>query len=165
MQIEICPTSLADKRTIWNLFQFYCYDTSIEDGYDVEADGFFSLSADYFAQYWDKPRWSAHLVRANGAIAGFVLIEPSDVLPHAQEIGDLFILKRWRRQGIAEHVAKQFLARRTETWAITVFNEWRDARSFWTKMFSHPALSVDQQLADPDGRDTTVFVLEPNMAA
>lgn len=163
--LEILPAGLDDKTTIWNLFQFYCYDTSNYDGYDVEADGKYKMCADYFGQYWTLPRWSAYLLKIDGAPAGFALIEPSDAVEEAQELADLFIMSRFRRRGIARQVVQHFMAQRTIPWTITTFNEGADAIAFWQQLFSMPQFQVSHTLPDPDGRDATVHVLLPNVVS
>ena len=165
MSLQICQLTDDHKPLIWNVFQFYCYETSIEDECDLEENGLYSLSSEYFAQYWINPRWSAHLLRWNGAIAGFALIEPSEALDSAQELADLFVVKRFRRKGIARDVALHFMAERTIPWTVVVFQEAHDAQSFWSKLFSTPQLSPNRKLPDPHDRAATVFVLEPNIAA
>ncbi len=164
MHLEICAHTGEHKAVIWNVFQFYCYETSVEDEYDLEANGLYALSDEYFAQYWSDPRWSAHLLRWDGAIAGFALIEASEALHGAQELADLFVLKRFRRRGIARDVALHFMVRRSVPWTVVVFDEAQEARAFWSSMFAHPSLKPSRQVADPDGRAVAVYVLEPNLA-
>ena len=165
MPLEICPHSDDHKAVIWNVYQFYCYDTSIEDEYDLEESGLYSLSDEYFSQYWTHPRWSAHLLRWDGVVAGFALIEASEALDNAQELADVFVLKRYRRRGIARAVALHFLSHRVVPWTIVVFDEAMDAQAFWKSMFKEPQLQPDRRVADPDGRAVTVHVLEPNHIA
>ena len=165
MTLEICLPQNEHKQVIWNMFQFYCYDISTQDGCDLEDSGLYSLSPDYFAQYWTKPRWSAHLLRWEGAIAGFALIEDSDALPAGLEIADLFVMKRFRRHGIARQVVRHFMAEREMPWTVVVFDEAAEAKAFWASMFQLPGLTPSRQVADPDGRDVTVHVFEPTIAA
>lgn len=159
---QILPAGLEYKNTIWNMFQFYCYDTSVYDGYDVEADGNYKMCADYFAQYWQLPRWSAYIVKVDGALAGFALIEPSDAVAEAQELADLFIMRRFRRRGVAQQVVSHFMATRAIPWTITTFDDAPDATAFWQQMFLRPEFQVSQTLADPDGREATVHLLPAN---
>lgn len=147
------------------MFQFYCYDTSVYDGYDVEESGFYFMSAEYFSQYWSTPTWRAHLLGWNGAIAGFALIEDSDAVSGALEIADLFVMRRFRRHGIAAKVALRFMEQREVPWTIVVFDDADDAKSFWGAMFKVHALTPSRTLPDPDGRAATVHVLEANAAA
>ena len=165
MTIEICSHTADHKPVIWNLFQFYCYDTSIEDRYDVEETGLYSLSPEHFAQYWTLPHWSAHLLRWNGAVAGFALIEPSDALPGGMELADLFVMARFRRHGIGRHVVQHFMSVRTVPWTVVVFDEATGAQAFWHSIFQNPLFAPSRQVPDPDGRDVTTHVLEPTIAA
>lgn len=162
MSLEICPHQDLHQQVIWNLFQFYCYDTSVYDGYDVEETGFYAMSQEYFAQYWTRPNWRAHLLRWNGAIAGFALLEDSDAVSGAMEIADLFVMRRMRRHGIAAKVVRHFMESREVPWTVVVFDDADDAKAFWASMFRMPALAPSRQLADPDGRDATVHVLDAN---
>jgi predicted acetyltransferase len=164
MPLEICSHNDDHKAVIWNVYQFYCYETSIEDEYDLEESGLYSLSAEYFAQYWTNPRWSAHLLRWDGVIAGFALIEASEALVEAQELADLFVLKRFRRRGIAREVAFHFMAQRSVPWTVVVFDEAQDANSFWKHMFTEPRFRPARQVPDPHNRAVTVHVLERNIA-
>nr|WP_315473052.1 GNAT family N-acetyltransferase [uncultured Undibacterium sp.] len=163
MPLEICAHSDQDKLTIWNLFQFYCYDTSNYDGYDVESNGLYSMSESYFSQYWTEPVWRAHVLRVDGAIAGFALIEPSDAVSGGMEIADLFIMSRFRRRGIAKEVVLHFMTRRVVPWTVVVYDDAADAKAFWSAMFLDPAITPTSTAADPDGRQVTVYVLEKNL--
>lgn len=164
IKIEICASDVRDKEVILNLFQLYLYDTSVEDPDDLGDDGRYSYSENYFAQYWSEPLWSAHLIRVDGVIAGFVLVEASELIAGAQEFADLFILKRYRRRGVAEHVALRFLLIRQVSWVVVVFNDATEANLFWKKLFLHPQLGFSRHFPDPDGRAAEVYVLEQNNA-
>lgn len=159
---EICRCAESDKSIIWNMFQFYCYDTSEYDGYDVQPNGFYRMCADYFAQYWTQPRWSAYLLRVDGALAGFALIEPSDVDANALELADLFIMRKYRRRGLAQFVVEHFLGQRDTPWTITVFDDAGDAKAFWQRIFGLPGMQVTQVFADPDDRAAQVHWLPAN---
>lgn len=161
INIEICDTNSAHKKTITNLLQLYFYDTSIEDACDIEEDGIFSYSEEYLSRYWSEPDWGAHLIRVNEKIAGFAFVSPSDVLDDAQEFADVFILKRYRRIGVASKVALHFLSERSRAWTVVVFNEAHDAKAYWNKLFMLPQLTVVKQFPHPED-DATVYVLEPN---
>jgi predicted acetyltransferase len=111
LPIELLHTTPDQAELIRNLYQFYAYESSDWEQEDVEVDGRFYIHEEHLQRYWQSPGWSASLVLADGFIAGFVLVERSE-LPgfDALELADLFILKRYRRQGIGRAVANQFLA-------------------------------------------------------
>ena len=62
------------------------------------------------------------MILVDGFIAGFVLIERSE-LPGlaATELADLFILKRYRRQGIGKAIAQQLLCSGTGDWLLRCY--------------------------------------------
>ncbi|MFF5865562.1 GNAT family N-acetyltransferase [Pseudomonas sp. NPDC012596] len=110
LPIELLPTTADQAELIRNLYQFYAYESSDWEQEDVEVDGRFYVHEEHLQRYWACEGWSANLVLVDGFIAGFVLVERSE-LPgiDASELADLFILKRYRRQGIGRAVAQQML--------------------------------------------------------
>jgi predicted acetyltransferase len=70
------------------------------------------------------------VLKVDGALAGFALIEPSEVMDDALELADLFIMQRYRRRGIAEQVVRHFLQQRMQPWTIITFDDAPDACTF-----------------------------------
>ncbi len=110
MQIQLIQTSAEQLPLIRNLYQFYAYESSDWEEEDVETDGRFYVHDPYLALYWQREDWSAQLILVDGFIAGFLLIERSE-LPgvDALEFADLFILKKYRRQGIGRALVEQVI--------------------------------------------------------
>ncbi|MGE8382552.1 MAG: GNAT family N-acetyltransferase [Pseudomonas putida] len=110
LPIALLPTTADQVPLIRNLYQFYSYESSDWEQEDVEVDGRFYIHDEHLQRYWQDDGWGAYLVLADGFIAGFVLVERSE-LPgiDALELADLFILKKYRRQGIGQAVALQLL--------------------------------------------------------
>ncbi len=110
LPLALLPTTIDQAPLIRNLYQFYCYESSDWEQEDVEADGRFYIHEEHLHRYWQDDGWGAYLVLVDGFIAGFVLVERSE-LPgiDAHELADLFILKKYRRQGIGQAVALQLL--------------------------------------------------------
>ncbi|QQE86232.1 GNAT family N-acetyltransferase [Pseudomonas putida] len=110
LPIELRTTTPDQADLIRNLYQFYAYESSDWEQEDVEVNGRFYIHEEHLQRYWLAEGWSANLVLVDGFIAGFVLVERSE-LPgiNASELADLFILKRYRRQGIGRAVALQVL--------------------------------------------------------
>lgn len=105
MKIEIIPAGIEQLQLVRNLFQFYSYDSSDWENEDIGADGLFYMYDPYFNQYWETEGWSANLVMVNDLIAGFLMIERSDI-PNldAPEFADFFLLKKFRRLGLGRAV-------------------------------------------------------------
>lgn len=129
--IELLQTGPEQADLVRNLYQFYAYESSDWEQEDVEVDGRFYLHEPHFERYWQSPDWAAHLVLVDGFIAGFVLVERSE-LPgiDALELADLFILKRYRRQGVGRAVALQLLSDGRVDWLLRCYAGDAPAMSF-----------------------------------
>lgn len=130
--LELHVTQADQAHLIRNLYQFYAYETSDWEQEDVDGDGRFYIHEEYLARYWQEPGWSAQLVTVEGAIAGFVLIERSEVPGiDALELADLFILKKYRRQGIGRSVALHVMSDTREPWLVRFHQQDEVAQAFW----------------------------------
>ena len=134
MQIELVPTVAEQAPLIANLYQFYAYESSDWEEEDVETDGRFYIHEPHLARYWREPGWSAQLILADGIIAGFLLIERSE-LPgiDAPEFADLFLLKKYRRQGIGRALVHQLMGDGS-TWLLRFYRQDELAHAFWQQL-------------------------------
>ncbi|PWB35094.1 GNAT family N-acetyltransferase [Pseudomonas sp. SDI] len=130
--LELVATGPEEIELIRNLYQFYAYETSDWEQEDVEVDGRFYIHDEHLRRYWDTPQWSANLVLVDGFIAGFMLIERSE-LPgiEAQELADLFILKRYRRRGFGRLLAREVLMNAEHAWLVRFYEQDEAAAAFW----------------------------------
>lgn len=130
--IELVETGPEHADLIRNLYQFYAYESSDWEQEDVEVDGRFYIHEEHLARYWQDAEWSAHLILVDGFIAGFLLIERSE-LPgiDALELADLFILKKYRRHGIGRAVATQVLLSGEGAWLVRFYRQDETALAFW----------------------------------
>lgn len=130
--LELVPTDLEQMPLIRNLYQFYAYESSDWEQEDVEVDGRFYIHDEHLLRYWQEPGWSAQLLLVDGFIAGFLLIERSE-LPgvDALELADLFILKKYRRRGIGRALATQVLMSGEDNWLVRFYGQDETAVAFW----------------------------------
>jgi predicted acetyltransferase len=135
--LELVPTDLEQMPLIRNLYQFYAYESSDWEQEDVEVDGRFYIHDEHLVRYWQEPGWSAELLLVDGFIAGFLLIERSE-LPgvDALELADLFILKKYRRRGIGRAVVTQVLTSGEENWLVRFYGQDEIAVAFWRSVLS-----------------------------
>jgi predicted acetyltransferase len=77
------------------------------------------------------------LLLVDGFIAGFLLIERSE-LPgvDALELADLFILKKYRRQGIGRALATQVLMSGEDNWLVRFYGQDEIALAFWRSVLA-----------------------------
>lgn len=150
MQIELVPTTAEQLPLIANLYQYYAYESSDWEEEEVEADGRFYIHEPHLQRYWSEPQWSANLILADGFIAGFLLIERSE-LPEldALEFADLFILKKYRRQGIGRALAHQVLSGQ-HNWLVRFYPQDLVAAAFWRQVLAELPRPVRQIVLDDE---------------
>src|SRR5215470_1806107 len=85
------------------LMQLYLYDLGTIDGWNIGTDGYFG-NPEKIERFWTERGRRSFFIRADGALAGFVLIrdEASYAGQGTHEISEFFVLRKFRRQGIGE---------------------------------------------------------------
>lgn len=162
MQIELVPASADQLPLIRNLYQFYAYESSDWEQEDVELDGRFYIHEPHLQRYWQEADWQALLILVDGFIAGFLLIERSE-LPgvDALEFADLFVLKKYRRQGIGRVLVEQVIVSGGGDWLVSFYGEDALASSFWRALFAELPLRVQQLDADSEQPGLLSYLLSP----
>jgi predicted acetyltransferase len=151
MHLELIPASSEHLPLLGNLYQFYAYESSDWEQEDVEIDGRFYVSEAYLQLYWQRPDWSAQIILLDGFIAGFLLIERSDVPGvNALEFADLFILKKYRRQGIGRALVEQVIIASGRPWLVSYYQQDPLAVPFWQTLLRELPFACVQQLPDSD---------------
>lgn len=139
-------------EALFRLFQLYYYEGSDWADEDIGPDGLFDASPAQIADYINDPAKGAYWIRKDGALAGFVVTEPF-TLPNgsvAEEVADLFILKRYRRQGLAFEAVHALARTFTGPWLVAIFRDDTRAGAFWQRLFaSLPPYSV-RSYEDPN---------------
>lgn len=147
LTVELIPTAPDQIDLIRNLYQFYAYESSDWEQQDVELDGRYYIHEEHLLRYWQEPDWSASVLLINGEVAGFMLVERSE-LPgiDALELADLFILKKYRRRGIGRALMGQVLMGGHENWLVRYSLQDDAADAFWNKVLEdlpRPARAIE----------------------
>ena len=160
MSFQLIATTAEQLPLIRNLYQFYAYESSDWELEDVEADGRFYVHDPYLALYWQRPGWSAQLILLDGFIAGFLLLERSEIAGvDAQEFADLFLLKKYRRQGIGRALVEHVILASQQPWVISFYPQDPLAVPFWQNMLRELPWRSVQQLADADEPELLTYLL------
>lgn len=133
----------AEAGALAQLFQLYCYDNAAWSGEDVLADGRYDVCDAALAEYVHAPEHTATWIEVDGALAGFFLTEPgmAGAVP-VQEFSDFFILKKYRRRGLALEVVRRVLLENDSsdtgntTWLVAMFRDDAAACAFWQQAFA-----------------------------
>lgn len=142
----------GEAAALFQLFQLYHYENSDWAAEDVGEDGLFDACAVAIGDYVSDPAKGAYWIRKDGALAGFVVTEPVTLADGsvAQELADLFILKRYRRQGLALAAVRELALTFQGAWLVAVYRDDTRAASFWRQAFASLALSSVRQYEDAE---------------
>jgi predicted acetyltransferase len=145
MKIDIVVATAEDFAVVANLFELYAYDLSEFMGFDVGRTGRYGLPQSLW-NYWGgaagtgehkwPPEWRGHpfLVHADDKLAGFALVKQlSDT---AFDMGEFFILRKYRRTGLGAHVACAMFDRFPGTWDVRELPPNLPAQAFWRKIIA-----------------------------
>ena len=135
MNIEVTPATVNERPILRHLMELYQYDFSEFDGADLGPTGVYDYP--YLDHYWVEPERSPFLVRVDGNLAGFVLVARYNYLTGLKDtwvMAEFFILRKYRHQGIGEHVARIIFDQFPGAWQVGQIFENPSATAFWRKV-------------------------------
>jgi predicted acetyltransferase len=135
MQLDVLPVPIEDKPVLANLLELYMHDFSEFTGWDISEHGLYGYR--YLDHYWTESGRHPFLVRVNGQLAGFALVTIL-VLDERSEIwmSEFFILRKYRRQGIGEAVARQLFDQFPGQWSVAQMDRNVAAQRFWRALIN-----------------------------
>ena len=150
MNPELVPATAEDSPVIVNLWPLYQYDISELGGQLPNAYGLFEDDGVRSYDYSQPLRvWFArpghlfpYIIRVDGRAAGFVMIGKSPA--HAPKgcdyfVHEFFLLRPFRRRGIAAEMARQLFSQLRGKWELWVIPENAPALAFWRKVIGETA--------------------------
>lgn len=135
MDVVLQPIGVERRQTVDNLFQLYVHDFTdfwttrqVELGEDGRFPPYPFLDA-----YWEDPERAAFLIRAGGALAGFVLLNrhSHSGKPADWNVAEFFVARHYRRGGVGRQAALAAITARPGQWEIAVARRNAPAQTFW----------------------------------
>jgi len=138
MNIVLRKLTKSDLPAFSMLWQFYQYHQSAFDNEDIDSSGRFDIDEEYLSDVAaEEEECDAYLVVVDNNIAGFVTVEPTEILDSEMpELSDIFILPKYRSKGIAFHVVSQLMLNDSLKWHVAVYEKDREALKFWDRLFA-----------------------------
>lgn len=137
VDIRVRAALPADTLLIQNLIQLYTHDFSefwagTARG-DVNAEGRFDAYP--LEPYWSKEHWSASLVWCDRSVAGFALVndETHSGVPADRNMGEFFILRKYRGRGVGSVAADLVFSQHPGSWEVAVTRKNTRAWKFWRR--------------------------------
>lgn len=133
--INLIPAVETDYTTLHNLARFYSYDISEfygdEPGWEMEDDGLYGVGID-FKKYFNNKHSFPFLIRYNGELAGFAIIDKDSIDPSAEfNMAQFFILRTYKRKGLGKKAAFQCFEKFKGSWEVHVMPKNEAAYLFW----------------------------------
>ena len=133
MKVTLIPALSFDF--VNNLFQYYIYDMSEFTGWAPYANGTFKVvdSLTMLSDYWHKADHFPYLIMVGEEVAGFSLIRKYPQRDDTFDMGQFFVLRKFKRQGIGEAAFKLSVQAHPGKWLIRVLPDNLGAKAFWDK--------------------------------
>lgn len=155
-QVTLEPAGPDRRGTVENLFQLYVHDFAdfwTTRQVELGEDGRFP---DYppLARYWSEPdRWP-FLIRADGQLAGFVLLDRLNHSGRATDwnVGEFFVARHYRRDGVGLAAALAAITPRPGQWEIAVSRRNTGAQAFWRNFAARAASGPVEEIDQDDDR-------------
>ncbi len=135
MNIEIV-SARESEPVVHKLFALYIHDLSEIVGVDVQDDGAFAMPGSY-PGWWDGSD-SRHpfLFRADGKLAGFALVRRLSAESVTHDMGEFFVLRKYRRAGVGREVAYALFDRFPGAWEVRELPSNVPAQGFWRRIIA-----------------------------
>ncbi|SEK73245.1 Predicted acetyltransferase [Pseudomonas sp. NFIX51] len=156
-QIELHPAQRDELECIENLMQFFMYEFSEWLPLKLGRHGLFQIQPK--TEYWRQPGTRPWLLRVDGELAGFAIVDDQVHFAEAQyNLAYFFVVRRFRGRGIGRQVVRQLLELLPGHWQIFHIDDNRPARDFWARVI--PTLVGDAYSCHPitaDGYPCTLY--------
>jgi len=144
------------RAAVENLFQFYVHDFAdfwAERQVEFGEDGRFPTYPP-LAAYWSEEGAEPYLIRADGKLAGFALIDrhSHSGLPVDFNMGEFFVARHYRREGVGRQAALQSIRARPGQWEIAVARRNTPAQPFWRGVAQSLASGAVDEIDQNDSR-------------
>jgi predicted acetyltransferase len=152
MNVDLVIADAADRPKLENMMQLYVHDFS--EHWSGRSEGELDDTGrfpDYpLDAYWRDPAHMAFLIRTEGKLAGFALI--NDV-SHAgrlvdRNMAEFFVARKYRRAGVGTLAAHQIFSRYPGHWETAVARRNAAALAFWRRAVRQHPLVTDIDESD-----------------
>jgi predicted acetyltransferase len=156
-RVSVTPAAKVERPLVEALFQFYAYDFSEMEptgsaDFEFNAQGRFD-DYTYMADYWrDANRWPL-LIRLDGRLAGFALVNARSHRGGSVErnMAEFFVARKFRREGVATEAVRQILALHPGRWEVAVVERNAAAKAFWPRAIAAAPTVRDLERVEGDG--------------
>jgi len=135
MKVEVTHVAPDDKPLLQHMMEFYQYDFSEYNDSDLDSHGTFGYR--WLDHYWTEDGRHPFIIRVDGRLAGFVLVNRFTYLPNSEwAISEFFIMRKYRRKGIGKTVAFFIFDKFHGVWEVHEPENNQPSHYFWREVIS-----------------------------
>lgn len=156
--MELQRITEKEKMLLYHLLQKYLYEMTRFYEDDLDEEGNYPYP--YFEDYFFDPDRRAYLIRKEGAIAGFALLNRHSELGREVDwaMAEFCILPRYRREHLGLEAARRLFAGHPGRWEV----KYATANSAGKRLWSRAAESYEpEKVTLPNGEEVLVFQTGP----
>ena len=139
MKIDLIEIPFEQKEILRNLLEKSGYEFSQYNDGDLNDLGL--IGHKWLDVFWLENGWHAYFIKVENKLAGYVLM--TDVVDklfnNNYQIWDLFIIYKYRRQGVGTYVMNEIFKKFKGRWQITRHKKNIAAKYFWDMMINKSA--------------------------
>ncbi|MFD8495517.1 GNAT family N-acetyltransferase [Amycolatopsis sp. NPDC059657] len=154
MAVELVAVDEADKSVLERVLQFYLYDFAEIRGEALTPHGTYTYR--YLDGYFTDEDREAWFIKAGGELAGFAFVRGD--LPEDWNVGEFFVLRKFRRQGVASEAARLLFTGHPGEWTLSFDHDNAPAAAFWpgiVRAVATGAVEVDDAHKHESGAPST----------
>ncbi len=132
MDVELVEATPADRTALGNLLELYQHDFTEYTDADVGPDGRFGYR--YLDAYFEEVHRHAFLIKAEGQLAGLVLVRRAASVHDDGDVMDMaefFVMRKYRRRGVGAEAARRAFDRFPGRWEVREMGANTPAQAFW----------------------------------
>ncbi|HEX8493333.1 MAG TPA: GNAT family N-acetyltransferase [Pyrinomonadaceae bacterium] len=159
MDVEVVRATPEQETVLANLLELYAHDFSEFMETEIGADGRYGYPQ--LSLYWAEPERHPFLIKVEGKLAGFVLVQQGSQITGDEgvwDVAEFFILRGYRRHKIGINAGRQVWEMFRGRWEVRVMLTNRAAKEFWQYAIGEfTGTAIQPTLAEINGKRWHVF--------
>lgn len=136
MEISLKIANIEDKELILGMFSYYLYDMSRYTGWDIDAFGKIPFDNSIIDPYFKHEDHYPYFITVDNNIAGFILLRKYPYNKTVLDVGQFFVLGKYKGKGIGFKALKLGWELYPGSWQVRVLEANSGAKEFWLKAIS-----------------------------
>lgn len=131
--VQVREATLDEKPILCQLLELYEYDFSEFEGTDVGPHGLYGYR--FLDHYWTEPDRHPYLIRVDGNLAGFVLVNRHTFSGEDRwSVAEFFVMRKYRGRGVGALAAAFVFDLHAGAWEVKQVASHPGSTAFWRRV-------------------------------